>query len=94
MNQQCVIDFSQPWEYSDVVFALENKKIYACKMVLSMWSPVIKAMFSRDFREKNALEIPLPGKKFDEFIELMHVLHPPTKEIDGNYYLIHVFYNL
>lgn len=83
MNQQEAIDFTQQWEYSDVVFAVEGKRMYASKMILSMWSPVIKAMLSRDFKEKNAQEIPLPGKTADAFIELMQVLHPPTKEIDG-----------
>lgn len=83
MNQQDVIDFTQPWEYSDVIFAVEGKRVYANKMILSMWSPVIKAMFSRDFKEKKANEIPLPEKSADAIVELMRVLHPPTKEVDG-----------
>ena len=44
------IDFTQPWMHSDAVFVLEDRKIYANKTVLSMWSPVMHAMFSDDFK--------------------------------------------
>ncbi len=49
------IDFTQPWMHSDAVFVLEDRKIYANKTVLSMWSPVMHAMFSDDFKVSFAL---------------------------------------
>ena len=78
-----LVDFSKPWTYSDIAFIVEEKRVYASKMILSMWSPVFEAMFHDNFKEKNAKEISLPGKKFDAVIELMKVLHPPNKEICG-----------
>ena len=44
------IDFSTEWQYGDICFVVEGKKVYANKMILSMWSPVFKAMFSHDFK--------------------------------------------
>ena len=49
------IDFTQPWMHSDAVFVLEDRKIYANNTVLSMWSPVMHAMFSDDFKVSFAL---------------------------------------
>lgn len=76
-------DFSKPWTYSDICFVAEDKRAYANKMILSMWSPVFAAMFGNNFREKTAKEIELPGKKYEEVLEMMRVLHPPNKNIDG-----------
>ena len=79
------VDFSKPWTYADITFVVEEKRIYACKMILSMWSPVFEAMFSDNFKEKNAKEISLPGKQYDDVLEMMKVLHPPNKEICSKY---------
>ena len=50
--------------------------MYANKMILSMSSPVMKAMFEADFKEKDAKEIELPGKTLDTFLDLMKAVHP------------------
>ena len=71
------IDYTKPWDYSDVIFIVEGQKVYANKMILSMSSPVMKAMFKADFREKDAKEIELPGKTLDVFLDLMKAVHPP-----------------
>ncbi|CAH1784972.1 unnamed protein product [Owenia fusiformis] len=78
------IDFSKPWQFGDIIFIVEDKKIYANKTILSMWSPVMEAMFHRDFKEKNAMEINLPHKSYEEVIEFLKVLHPPNEEISGS----------
>jgi len=48
-----------------------------------MWSPVLKAMFGGAFRESDAAVVELPGKRYDDLLELICVLHPPNKQIDG-----------
>ena len=83
-NKNESVDFSKPWTYADIGFIVEGKHVYANKMILSMWSPVFAAMFSNNFREKTAKEIELPGKKYEDVLEMMQVLHPPNKNIDGN----------
>ena len=50
--------------------------MYANKMILSMASPVMKAMFETDFREKDVKKIELPGKRLDNFLDLMKAVHP------------------
>ena len=40
-----------------------------------IWSPVFDAMFTSDFKEKNSVEIPLPGKKADEMKVLLQIIY-------------------
>ena len=75
--------FTEPWDLSDVSFVVEGRYIYANKTIMSMWSPVLKAMFGGAFRESNAAVVELPGKFYDDLLELICVLHPPNKPIDG-----------
>lgn len=79
------IDFTQPWSHSDVNLLVEDKPIYVSRMILQLWSPVFCAMFENDFKEKTADEIPLPGKKFVDVLELALVMHPPNKELTGRF---------
>ena len=76
--QQEEIDFTKPWEHSDITFIVEGQKVYANKMILSMASPVMKETFETDLREKYAKEIELPGNKFGPFLDLMKAVHPPN----------------
>jgi hypothetical protein len=45
-----------------------------------MTSPVFKAMLSSDFKEKDATEIALVGKKADQFIDFLRQMYPPQIE--------------
>ncbi|XP_074640751.1 BTB and MATH domain-containing protein 36-like [Tubulanus polymorphus] len=77
-------DYTKPWRHSDISFHVEGKIVHANKTILSMWSPVFEAMFTNDFKEKHASEIKLPGKDYNDILELLRVIHPPNKKIDGN----------
>ena len=83
-------DFSEPWHLSDVVLVVEDKKFHVHKGTLSMWSPVFEKMFSSEFREKTASEIPLPGKNATEIKEMLLVIYPTSKPISENncYFLL------
>lgn len=70
------LDFSTPWKMSDLVLVVENKRFHVHRSILSMCSPVFDRMLSSDFKEKNAPEIPLPGKKADEIEELLRSIYP------------------
>ncbi len=80
------VDFSKPWAHSDIRFEVEHSVVHANKTILSMWSPVMHAMFEQDFKEKGQHQIKLPGKCYAHFLELMQAVHPPNKEIEGKYH--------
>lgn len=83
-------DFTEPWHLSDSVLVVEEKKFHVHKGTLSMWSPVFERMFSSEFKEKFASEIPLPGKNASEIKELLLVIYPTSKPIGENncYFLL------
>ncbi|XP_041368554.1 uncharacterized protein LOC121382935 [Gigantopelta aegis] len=75
--------FSAPSATSDVVLLVEYKPIHVNKAILSLASPVSAAMFEDNFKEKHAAEIPLPDKKYKDFIEFLLCLYPNTaKPVD------------
>ena len=57
--------------------------MYANKTILSMASPVMKAMFESDFKEKKVNKIELPGMELKPFLDLMKTVHPPH-QFKGN----------
>lgn len=68
--------FSKPWEQSDVVLLVEGQQFHVHRVILAMCSPVFSRMFSSDFKEKDADEIPLPEKKAAEIREMLMVIYP------------------
>ena len=76
------VDFTKPWNGADIVFVVDDKKVYANKIILSMSSPVFRAMFEGNFQEKGKGEISLPNKPFLPFVGLMEMLHPPYKRVE------------
>ena len=56
-GKQEVVDFTKHWDHSDITFVEKGQKVYANKTILSMSSPVMKAIFESDFKEKSAEEI-------------------------------------
>ncbi|XP_015747424.1 PREDICTED: BTB and MATH domain-containing protein 38-like [Acropora digitifera] len=80
-------DFSEPWLLSDVVLVVEEEKIHVHRSMLAVWSPVFAKMFTAQFKEQTADEIPLPEKKASEIKEMLQVIYPTIgKEVhEGNY---------
>ena len=68
--------FSEPWEQSDVVLLVEGQHFHVHRVILAMSSPVFSRMFSSDFKERDADEIPLPEKKAAEIREMLMVIYP------------------
>ncbi|XP_031566426.1 actin-binding protein IPP-like [Actinia tenebrosa] len=67
--------FSSPWHFSDVVLDVEGTKFHVHRSTLSMWSPVFQTMFTSQFLERTANEIPLPGKRANEVEQLLKVIY-------------------
>ena len=68
-------DFSQPWDFSDVILVVEDERLHVHRAVLSIASPVFRKMFTSEFQEKDKKEIPLPGKSSTEIKELLLLIY-------------------
>ena len=73
---QPTLDFSEPWKMSDLVLLVEERKLHVHKAILVISSPVFETMMPSNFKEKNAKEIPLPGKKVEEIEDLLRAIYP------------------
>ena len=99
--------FSEPWEDSDLILVVEEEKFHVHRLILSMNSPVFKAMFKSKFKEATSKEIPLPEKKASEVLDLLkliyfkHVIQEPVEitmlnvehllKLSDEYEIKHVF---
>ena len=78
-------DFSTAWRNSDVVLVVEERHLHVHKLVLSLQSDVFHVMFNHNFKEKNSIEVPLPGKSFEEIKVMLEVIYDRGKDINGGY---------
>ena len=76
--QEDSLDFSQPWQFSDVVLVVEEDRFHVHRCILGMWSEVFTTMFTSQFKEKTAKEIQLPGKKSAQIKEMLLVIYPTS----------------
>ena len=84
--------FSEPWEDSDVILVVEDEKFHVHRLILSMNSPVFKAMFKSQFRESTANEIPLPEKNASGVLDFLKIIYgfqyiQERVEITSKYFL-------
>ena len=82
--------FSEPWEDSDLILVVEDEKFHVHRLIMSMNSPVFKAMLKSQFKEANANEIPLPEKKANEILDILkrvyskQFIEEPVDITEGN----------
>lgn len=71
------IAFRTADDTTDVIFKIKGKpELYFNKTILGMCSPVFKAIFSREIKEKQAIEIPLPEKNYEDVVAFFKQIHP------------------
>ncbi|KAJ8311533.1 hypothetical protein KUTeg_010888 [Tegillarca granosa] len=77
---------------TDIALVVEDEKLYVSKALLSIVSPVFKKMFLSNFKEVDAKELPLPGKKFKDVLEFLKVVYPNMqKPLNCEYMYIDFF---
>ncbi|XP_022800037.1 BTB and MATH domain-containing protein 36-like [Stylophora pistillata] len=69
------VDFTQPWRFTDLVLVVEEQRFHVHRVVLALSSPMFEKMFTSEFAEKEMQEIPLPGKRANEFKELLKCIY-------------------
>lgn len=75
--------FSKPFGYTDnVVFQVESHLVHVSKVIVCANSPVFAAMLDGNFSEKDKEIIPLPDDSYDDFINLMTIIHPPLQKFE------------
>ena len=77
------LDFSMLWELSDVVVVVEDDRFHVHRCILGMWSELISTMFTSQFKEKTAEEVPLLGEKSAEIKEMLLVIYPTSAKPIG-----------
>ena len=54
--------FSSPWNDSDMVLVVEDQELHVHRLILTLLSPVFKAMLDGHFKEASEDKITLEGK--------------------------------
>lgn len=77
-----VFDFTNQTWMSDVTFLVQGKRIYGSRTILSLFSPVFKAMLSENFGDMSNKQkvIDIPGTEYDSFIDFLKCLLPNTSQ--------------
>lgn len=68
-----------------MILVVEDEKFHVHRLILSLNSPVFRAMFKSEFKEGSSNEIPLPGKKADEMLDFLMKIYGPQyikKEVE------------
>ncbi|GMR55794.1 hypothetical protein PMAYCL1PPCAC_25989, partial [Pristionchus mayeri] len=68
--------FDAPTEFTNVVLIVEGKNLHVNKEFLAIHSPVFAAMFFGEFAEKGKEEVEIKDIVFEEFVDLLNVIHP------------------
>ncbi|GMT29936.1 hypothetical protein PFISCL1PPCAC_21233, partial [Pristionchus fissidentatus] len=76
------IDFTDSTDpCHDVTLIIDDKKLHVSKQFLSIHSPVFKTTFYGDFDEKNKKEIEIKEVDYEEFVEILNVIYPSSRNI-------------
>ena len=63
------------------MLVVEEETFHVHRQIMSIHSPVFKTMLNPvGFKEDIATEIPLPGKKADDFLDFLKILYLKEKE--------------
>ena len=70
--------FSEPWDDSDAVLVVEDKEFHVHRCILSLQSPVFKAMFNGSFKDSTQEKIELKDDKHEAMLLFLQLLYPPN----------------
>ena len=75
--------FTIPWNESDVILVVQGFQLHVHKSILSLQSPVFRAMFNGQFKEATAEQVVLAGKTHKYVLQFLRLLYPANMIKDG-----------
>ncbi|KAL3881858.1 hypothetical protein ACJMK2_028250 [Sinanodonta woodiana] len=69
-------DFTIKSAWTDLELEVEGKTLYVTRSSLAIISPVFRRMFKSEFKEKEAIRINLPGKKYEDVLTFLRCSIP------------------
>ncbi|KAF8367132.1 hypothetical protein PRIPAC_84961 [Pristionchus pacificus] len=76
--------FEAPTEFTNVALIVEGKKLHVSKEFLAVHSPVFAAMCNGNFAEKGKDEIEIKEIVYEEFVELLNLIHPGWSQLTAS----------
>ena len=70
--------FASPWNDSDLVLIVEDQELHVHRSILTLLSPVFKAMLDGHFKEASEDKITLKEKNLTSMVLFLKVLYPPS----------------
>ena len=70
--------FASPWNDSDMVLVVQDQKLHVHRSILTLLSPVFKAMLDGKFKEARKNKIALEGKELKSMVLFLKLLYPPS----------------
>ena len=75
--------FTIPWNESDVILVVQGFQLHVHKSILSLQSPVFRAMFNGQFKEATAEQVVLTGKTHKYVLQFLRLLYPANMIKNG-----------
>ncbi|CAH8437427.1 hypothetical protein MS3_00003713 [Schistosoma haematobium] len=76
-EERDVLDFSSPFLFSDAVLIVQGRNLHCHRAILSIYSPVFKAMFQNRCIENQKNEVVIPVDEFDDIREMLRHMYTP-----------------
>lgn len=76
LEEEQTCPFQEETHLTDVALVVEGKKLFVSKVILAVSSPVFNAMFYSNFKEKDANEVLLSDKKYDDVVTFLKCIYP------------------
>ena len=70
--------FASPWNDSDMVLVVEEQELHVHRSILTLLSPVFKAMLDGHFKEASEDKITLEGKDLKLMVLFLKLLYPSS----------------
>ncbi|KAF7260485.1 hypothetical protein EG68_03042 [Paragonimus skrjabini miyazakii] len=70
-------DFDSPFLFSDATLIVQGRSLHCHRAILSIYSPVFRAMFRNRCIENQKNEVVIPGDSFDDVKEILGHMYTP-----------------